>query len=136
MIVWKHCRILRLLLSMLMSRSMSMSYLLCKLRFVLLIIVLYDLYALSVSLVIFGSKISDQKKNKRNSKHLFFVRKDVSEQNLKLFTIDAQSSPSLLKILLISPFKLFSQVVTAFKEWSWKYFHQNNFETGQYVFFP
>ena len=132
MIVWKHCRILRLLLSMLMSMSMSMSYLLCKLRFLLL----YDLYALSVSLVIFGSKISDQKKNQKKLQTPLFLRKDVSEQNLKLFTIDAQSSPSLLKILLISPFKLFSQVVTAFKEWSWKYFHQNNFETGQYVFFP
>ena len=35
---------------------------------------------------------------------------------------NAQPSPSMLKIPLISPFKLFSQLVTAFKEWSWKYF--------------
>ena len=60
MIVWKHCRILRLLLSMLMSMSMSMSYLLCKLRFLLL----YDLYALSLSLVIFESKSPIRKKTK------------------------------------------------------------------------
>ena len=35
---------------------------------------------------------------------------------------NAQPSPSMLKIPLISPFKLFSQLVTAFKEWSGKDF--------------
>ena len=70
MILWI-CRILRLLLSMLMSISMSMYYLLCKLRFVLL----YDLYALSLSLVIFGFKSPIRKKLKEIPNISFFPRK-------------------------------------------------------------
>ena len=70
MILWI-CRILRLLLSMLMSISMSMYYLLCKLHFVLL----YDLFALSLSLVIFGSKSPIRKKLKEIPNISFSPRK-------------------------------------------------------------